>query len=369
MDVPANLGMMPLEIQERFLLDLSPHVISDLCRPVQPLLPCSSETFWKKKYEKDFNEFRINLKVQTYRDRYFQIVYVMKPSNWFGYYANDEAILKNIIQKTAKPTASGFPLALQSTEETFDDHISAQTLADIIKEIPHSSFLYYSGKKFVIYRFLLAKNDPDYALQILKNLGLDRLMTTIDSVYNLLFYLTAGFYMKSKWVGPTFIKGKRIKVDELLEEAEASVLSSLNLEALRNLYGHPDRNNDHASLLVYAISGTVTKRFNINPQRLAFVARLSPVIISYLYAYYASIVKIIEDEKNRLEDIRRFGSVVRIGQPWTHHTNDYPPYVFVGLQEPNVELERELMEANELAYGEIIRKYISLFWQDHSPQT
>lgn len=337
---------LPPEIQYKFFLEFSPTTVLELCRSTNPVGPCSNPDFWKEKYQKDFSEFRINLRAQSYRDRYLQIAGIMKPSNWFGHYSDDEINLKSIIQK-----ASQLPGLLQLSEldnmiieisyeegrpwSAISESITEQSIVDILKSETIEPRVVNKSRDPIL--FLMNSKKPQLALNIIKGIGLDRLVTSVDVIYDLLSYIMLGYNAESN---------ESIRINAILNNKELSTLSSLTQSQLRGIYGG---NYDHTSLLIRAISGFVVKPLppglTINQRRMSFIASLDPKKVWYLYQYYAY----------KLEK-QITGKIDYFQGDWRPYTGGYSPYTFVALQTPHVELENIMVEINEKNSGSILSK-------------
>lgn len=342
-----NLNIFPPELQYRFLIDLDPNTLFQLCIKGSAPITCSDDNFWRQKYRKDFEDFRINLAAQDYRTRYLQIAKLMRPSDWFGYYPDDKNNLRSIIGKF--PTlpllpqpyvGGGEKLRISYYSTMIREEYNEETISRVIQGEELDLF----GFSWNLVQYLMTKKGQEFVINVIKHLGLDRLVTSIDNVYNFLHYLIFGFNLETL---------SRIKINDILDRQELSTLSSLTQPQLREVYGDKikDNNIDHASLLILAISGLFTKPpppdIPIDQNRLGRIAALEPIKVWNLVYYYAKRLK-KENEVNQNP----------VYPMWIQYTDGYPPYMFVTLQTPNIVLEDLLTKINEKNYHRTMEKLI-----------
>ena len=156
------------------------------------------------------------------------------------------------------------------------------------------------GITMYIIEFLMTKVTPQYLLELVSILGFRNLTDTIDTYYNLLWYLN----IANRPNGLT------------LTDAEKAYISGLDINQLINLLGPRYRGpRDKASLLFAVVSGKSTSRPEIaDIPRYRLVSKYSPSVVWNLAKNYNVV-----DGENNLFSI-------------------YPPYVHVALQpETNVE--------------------------------
>lgn len=323
-----------------------------------------SEEFWKAKYEKDFGEFRINRRLQTYKERYWQIALILKPSNWFGYYSDDEANLDAILIKASYLSSAFF--AVDLSPKMIPYSVDEKQFIDIIINNVNvgAMRLDLRGANKSYIEFLMEEGNENTALELLKRLGLDRLTLSIDTLYELLFYILTG----------------PIKKDMVLNGHELSTLSSLNLEKLneidninnlsvgsynetrvqegmnlcsqfRTCVPSDFRVNNHALIIIHAMYGKLPETLPPIPssKRLAYIAQFSP------YKVYLLAHEYLREQYRR--EGREIGMLERLHVP-------YPYYTYVALQVPNEYLERSLLSLNENNFRDIIGNYE---WDDGAP--
>lgn len=367
---------LPAELQYRFFLELTPKTILNLCTNVNPVGPCNNPDFWREKYQKDFIEFRINLNVQSYRDRYLEIANLMRPGDWFGAYTEDENILRSIVVKSPRlPLESprlprDFALALKSLPPGRMLIVPPRIVPLPQVNITTFSFknLYYPQQYgsygIELTKFLMLNKSVEFAKGVVSELRLNRLLTDTVGIYDFLFYLKgrsmAGTMasdgsmvggviidsMVSRVIIGDFVSDGSGELNRLLTNDEISVASSLNLNMLRSFYGHPTINDDHVSLLFYVLTGLVVPRVNPDPERLAYIAQFSPMKVWYLYSYYARKRAIDEDPNQALfEDSN-----------WYGFTDGLSPHQFVASQIPDTMVENTIMNVNENNYMNVIQE-------------
>lgn len=352
-----SLASAPLELQYRFLLELHPKNVYELCLKGVAPLPCSSLVFWKEKYVKDFEGFRINLNVQSYKQRYLQIARAMNYADWFGYYSTDEIALNNVVDKLKKLV--NIQLSFQRLHDP-----EAQFSIPSIKigrntskgSIPRATVL--SPKEFVVHRISEAEKgrgkppntvDPEFteyalirgqafALDVLRIMGLNRLLVSIDVVYDLIFYL----FEMSGVMGSASSFNNKFYGDfpNLPSSEEKSLLSSLSLRQLNNLavqiglFPSSEFENDHARLLfAIMIFSQPPSHPPLDQERLAYLTQFDTLKIYYLLVYYRKR----EFKKNHR------------GRPQKDPL-EIPPYAYLALIEPDVELENRVMSVNKTSY-------------------
>lgn len=291
-----------------------------------------TDKFWKAKYEQDFGEFRINRQLQTYAERYWQIASALKPSNWFGYYAEDRALSESLKTKMRGIQEGRY----NSQEDMFIiSYTGPREIPNRISKYEFNIMLLNKIKgeevdlnddvsEDLSYINWLMKNSTiRYATELLHALGLDRLYLSIDSLYELLFHILTG------------------DLDEriILSDQELSVLSSMNLRQLEELF-HINVDASHAALIIYGMYGKLPGlgMNNVDRKRLAYVAQFSPIKIYHLYIIYRR---------------RELGSEGLVEIPEEPNIIA-PPYHYVANQIPEIYLERDLMKINETNYKQVI---------------
>lgn len=318
------------------------------------------DEFWKEKYLKDFGEFRIDLSTQSYKDRYLQVANTMYPSNWFGYYPDDENIL-NIVRNreqlpmrifimTPNNVRSNYQLIFRKRNELIDSNISPYNFSRLIQGYPvplngstsSSSIPSFPSTPFStpssFLKTLMVFKDTHFALNVIKELKLDRLSASMDIVYDFLFCMIHGYYRTTdEW------KIKSLNVNMKYSDQVISVISSCNLRQLLDVCYQPIVSKNHISILIYLITGLIsalqstsspltsplTSPSSPHPhptsthsKRMSFLVSLGSLRVYYLMLYYLAKLANREIDEDSLPP--------------------YPPFIFVSLQEPDIILERQI---------------------------